>query len=226
MSAAAPTRIALISAVPAAIPPAQAAVRAALPDAVVWNILDDRLLDDADGRGGLDAALRLRMQRLIAHALSEGVDAVLLTCSLYGPVAQATESAVPVMAPDQAAFADIASAAYRSVLVLASVEDVRDDSVERLEAALRAEGASSRVVGRSVPAARTASGSGDREALVAALVEACADRPADVDAVFLAQYSLAPAGEALADAVGLPVHSGPGSAAAALRRLRSAPVGR
>jgi hypothetical protein len=212
-------KIALISAVPAAIPPAQAALRAALPDAVVWNIIDDRLLADADSRGGLDDALRLRMQRLIEHALSEDPDGVLLTCSLYGPVAQQTHAAVPVMAPDEAAFADIAAAGYASVLVLASFDGARDDSVERLEAALRAAGAGGRVVGRSAPAAMTATQAGDQDALVAALVEACADRPPGVDAVFLAQYSLAPAGDALQAAIGLPVVSAPKSAAAALRRL-------
>ncbi|GAA1853008.1 hypothetical protein GCM10009836_36380 [Pseudonocardia ailaonensis] len=218
-------KIALISAVPAAIPPAQAALQAALPDVVVWNILDDRLLDDADGRGGLDAALRERMQRLIAHAVSEDADGVLLTCSLYGPVAQQTQAAVPVMAPDEAAFVDIATG-YASVLVLASFDNARDDSVLRLETALRAAGSGARVVGRSVPAAMTATRSGDQEALVAALAEACADRPADVDVVFLAQYSLAPAHDALQEAIGIPVVSGPVSAAEALRRLGCEQVAR
>ncbi|MFC5947496.1 hypothetical protein ACFQH9_04305 [Pseudonocardia lutea] len=219
-------KIALISAVPAAIAPAEAALRAALPDAVVWNILDDRLLADADSRGGLDDVLRLRMQRLIAHAVAEDVDGVLLTCSLYGPVAQQTDAAVPVMAPDEAAFADIAAAGHASVLVLASFDNARDDSVQRLEAAVRAAGVTVRVTGRSVPAAMTASRAGDQGALVTALVEACVDRPADVDAVFLAQYSLAPAGDALQQTIGLPVLSGPKSAAAALRRLASDQVAR
>ncbi|WP_236796991.1 aspartate/glutamate racemase family protein [Amycolatopsis sp. GM8] len=212
-------KIALINAVPAAIPPAQAALHDSLPDAVVWNILDDRLLVDADSRGGLDAGLRRRMRRLIDHALAEDADGVLLTCSLYGPVAQGTHAGVPVMASDEAAFADIARAGYASVLVLASFDGARDDTVRRLETALREAGASSRVVGLSVPAAMDATKAGDHDALVTALVKACANRPAD--AVYLAQYSLAPAGNALQEAVGVPVISGPKSAAAALRRLAS-----
>ncbi|GAA2532876.1 aspartate/glutamate racemase family protein [Streptomyces levis] len=214
-------KIALISAVPAAIPAASDALRDALPDAVVWNILDDRLLTDADSRGGLDSELRRRMQRLITHALTEDVDAVLLTCSLYGPVAQQTHADVPVMAPDEAAFADIAAAGYASVLVLASVDTARDDSVERLRTALRDAGADSRVVGLSVPAAMAATKAGDHDALVATLAEACVNLPDDVEAVFLAQYSLAPAGAALHEALGVPVVSGPKSAAAALLRLAS-----
>ncbi|MFE0358201.1 aspartate/glutamate racemase family protein [Streptomyces nigra] len=214
-------KIALISAVPAAIPAARDALRDALPDAVVWNILDDRLLIDADSRGGLDSDLRRRMQRLITHALTEDVDAVLLTCSLYAPVAQQTHADVPVMAPDEAAFADIAAAGYASVLVLASVDTARDDSVERLRTALRDAGADSRVVGLSAPAAMAATKAGDHDALVTALAEACVNLPDDVEAIFLAQYSLAPAGAALQEVVGVPVVSGPKSAAAALLRLAS-----
>ncbi|MFK4548097.1 methylmalonyl-CoA mutase cobalamin-binding subunit [Streptomyces tendae] len=214
-------KIALISAVPSAIPAAQTALRDSLPDAVVWNILDDRLLLEADSRGGLDAGLRRRMQRLIEHALAEDADAVLLTCSLYGPVAQATHVGVPVMAPDEAAFTDITTAGYASVLVVASFDAARDDSVERLKTALRDAGADSRVAGLSVPAAMAATKAGDHDALVAALVDACTDLPADVEAVFLAQYSLAAAGNALHEAVGLPVISGPKSAAAALLRHMS-----
>ena len=45
-------RIALISATPLAIAPATAAITAALPAATVWNLLDDRLLADAQTEGG------------------------------------------------------------------------------------------------------------------------------------------------------------------------------
>ncbi|WP_020122003.1 aspartate/glutamate racemase family protein [Streptomyces canus] len=219
-------KIALISAVPAAIPAARAALRDTLPDAVVWNILDDRLLVDAVSHGGLDSDLRHRMQRLIGHALAEDVDAVLLTCSVYAPVAQGTDAGVPVMAPDEAAFADIAAAGYASVLVLASVDTACDDSVERLQTALHDAGADSRVVGLSVPAALAAATAGDQDALVAAFADACVNLPDDVEAIFLAQYSLASAGDALQEAVGIPVVSGPKSAAAALLRLMSERNGR
>jgi hypothetical protein len=214
-------KIALISAVPTAIPPAQSAVHERLPDAVVWNILDDRLLVDAADRGGLDDGLRRRMRRLIEHALAEDADGVLLTCSLYGPVAQESGAGVPVLAPDGAAFADIAAGGYAAVLVLASFDGARDDSVKRLGKALHDAGASTRVIGRSVPAAMTATKAGDQEDLLTALVSACRDRPADVEAVFLAQYSLAPVTEALRKAIGIPVVSGPSSAAGALHRFLS-----
>lgn len=211
------TRIAFISAVTAAIPPAQAAIAAELPDADVWNILDDRLLVDADARGGLDDALRDRMNRLIAHAVSEQADAVLLTCSLYGPIAQQFDAPIPVLAPDEAAFAEIADAGFGRVLVVASFDGAKDDSVERLRAALAASGSSTAVDGIAVPAAMAATKAGDHAALVRALVDGTLLKTGDADAVFLAQYSLAPAGDELAAALGLPVLSGPKSSATALR---------
>lgn len=213
-----PPRIALISAVPAAIPPAVAALAEDFPESQVWNILDDRLLSDADDQGGLTDDLRARMDRLIGHALREHADGVLLTCSLYGVVAQDTSADVPVLAPDQAAFAELAAAGFGRVLVVASFEGAKDDSVARLREALQAAGAATEVAGFSVPAAMEATKRGDLPALVAALTDGLAGRTDGVDAVFLAQYSLAPAGNQLAEAVGIPILSGPKSSAVALRR--------
>lgn len=215
-------RIALISAVTAAIGPATAALGDLYPEAEVWNILDDRLLGDADERGGLDDALRARMTRLIDHALAEGADGVLLTCSLYGPVAEEARRDAPVLAPDEAAFAEIADAGFARVLVVASFEGAKDDSVARLREALARSSSDTTVTGVAVPAAMAATKAQDAEGLVSALVDACQPFAADVDAVFLAQYSLAPAGPALSAAVGRPVVSGPASSAVALRdRLTS-----
>lgn len=217
-----PPRIALISAVTAAIAPARSALDELYPEAEVWNILDDRLLSDADDRGGLDDALRARMVRLIDHALAEGADGVLLTCSLYGPVASDVRRDAPVLAPDEAAFREIAMAGYGSVLVVASFEGARDDSVERLEETLREAGSATAVTGIAVPAAMAATKAQDSRALLAALSEACAPHTPKVDAVFLAQYSLAPAAHDLALALGIPVLSGPASSAVALRGLLTA----
>ncbi|MDR6868143.1 methylmalonyl-CoA mutase cobalamin-binding subunit [Microbacterium resistens] len=221
-----PPKIALISAVTAAMAPARSALGELYPEAEVWNILDDRLLSDADARGGLDDALRARMTRLIDHALAEGADGVLLTCSLYGPVATDAQRDVPVLAPDEAAFREIADARYDSVLVVASFDGAKDDSVERLKATLREAGVNTVVTAIAVPAAMAATKAQDPQALLTALAEAVTPFAAQVDAVFLAQYSLAPAARGLAEAVGVPVLSGPASSAIALRERLAAGSGR
>ncbi|PRX97928.1 aspartate/glutamate racemase family protein [Allonocardiopsis opalescens] len=216
--AATPT-IALISATPASIPPARSAFAAAFPEARLWNLLDDRLLDDAQDAGEVTPALVDRMHRLIDHATAGGADAVLLTCSLYGFVARerAERSAVPIHAPDTAALDAAVAAGHRRILVLASIPGALDDAQRRFTAHAHAAAASIEIDGALAPDAYRAALDEDAEALASALERACAARPGGTDAVLLAQYSLAPAADALARALGVPVYSGPGRAAALLR---------
>jgi hypothetical protein len=209
-------RVALISAVTAAMRPAAQAISERIPEAETWNLLDDRLLSDAEASGGLTEDLKARMDRLIQHALVERADAVLLTCSLYSSVAQNTSAPVPVLGPDESAFAEIAAANDSSVLVVASFDSARDDTMARLQAVLDGAEVRTKVFGVSAPAAMAATKVGDQAALVATLREALEGHLDDVDTVFLAQYSLAPAGEELARIFGVKVFSGPASAAKAI----------
>jgi hypothetical protein len=196
-------RIALISATPAAIGPAVAGLAAEFSQAQPWNILDDRLL--ADAADGLTPALAERMRRLIAYAVDNGADGVLLTCSLYGPVVESVTSPVPVFAPDSAAFQRAAD--FGKVLVVGSFPTAMADSVARFQAYAP----NSEVVGVVAPDAFEVK---DPDVLFAALRDACVE---PCDAVLLAQYSLAPAAEKLSAALGRPVVSGPHAAAAALK---------
>ncbi len=210
-------RIALISATASAIPPAEEALAREYPTAETWNLVDDRLLTDANDRGGVDAELRERMERLIAYAADSGASGILLTCSMYGSIATATRLPIPVLAPDEAAIDELLAAKYRKVLVVASLETALTDSVSRLRSAFESAGVATVVTGTFAPDAMAATRSGDLIALAESLVDAARESLDDADAVFLAQYTLAPAGPALARAFGLPVISGPASSAIRLR---------
>ncbi|WHT22841.1 aspartate/glutamate racemase family protein [Crossiella sp. CA-258035] len=203
------TRVALINATPGAIGPATAALAERFPAAEPWTLLDDKLL--ADASEGLTPDLAERMRRLIDYAVRGGADAVLLTCSLYGELARASAAPVPVLAPDDAAFDDLLARGPRRVLVLASVAAALRDSLTRLRA--RAPG--TQLVGLHVPEAFTATG----EELTELLLAAGERHLSTVDAVLLAQYTLAPATSPLATRTGLPVFSGPRSAAERLKAL-------
>ncbi|GAA1169666.1 hypothetical protein GCM10009584_08200 [Ornithinimicrobium humiphilum] len=210
--------VALISATPLAIPPASDAMAEHFPEASVWNLLDDRLLKDAAQAGGLTEPLAARMQRLIAHAVDAGADAVMLTCSMYGTVAHEAVAPVPLLAPDDAAFAEAASGAYSSVLLVASLESALTDSLERFKAVVAESGHEIAVKGVHVPAALAATTAAE---LAEALIEACRPVADGADALLLAQFSLAPAQRALTAALGKPVISGPQSAASKLRETLS-----
>lgn len=210
------TRVALISAVSTAIPPVQAAFQELYPEAELWNILDDRLLQDA-ASSGLTTALSERMGRLIAHGITEGADAVLLTCSLYGPVATAAaETAdVPVTGPDDAVFAEAASGRYARVALVSSAATPLWDSLERFTAV--ADGRVS-VTGVVAEGAVIASRVGDINTLSASIVEAVRSSPDVPDAILLGQYSLAPAAHQVKATLGIPTLSGPHFA---VRRLHA-----
>jgi Asp/Glu/hydantoin racemase len=211
-------RLALISATPVAIAPATDGLVGEFPGARIWNILDDRLLVEAAEQGGLSERLHQRMARLIEHAKSEGASGILLTCSMYGPVAHDLDEArLPVLAADDAVFAAVIESGHRSVLIVSSLEPALRDASQRFELAVRDAGATVHVAGLVVEDAFVLSGSGDMAALAASLAAAIAPVAADVDAVLLSQYSLSPAADALSAALGLPVFSGPKSAAALLR---------
>ncbi|MCS5722552.1 hypothetical protein N1028_11365 [Herbiconiux sp. CPCC 203407] len=216
--------VALVSAVRAAIPPAEAAFAAEFPGAELWNILDDRLLAEVDDRGGLTPELASRMERLIRHAITEGADGVLVTCSVYGSVVHALKAAdataglpVPAFASDDAAFAAVLAGGHRSVLLLSPARAPLADSFERLSAAATAAGVDIAITAAVAEGAPAAAAAGDVEMLAEILHDTYLTDGAGVDAVLLGQYSLSPAGPALAERIGLPVLTAPHRAAVALR---------
>lgn len=194
--------VAVINATTAAIPPIRRAFSERFPAAILWNLLDDRLLIVADERGGVTPELQERMRRLIDHAVTEGADAVLLSCSLYGFVARqrAANLTVPVHGPDDAVFSSLLDSGARRVLLVGSVEISIQDSTTRLRADAEARGVELDVI----------------PALLAGPDGTIGQPDEAVDAILLAQYSLAPAADRLQDELGVPVFSSPKFAATAL----------
>ncbi|MEY9776307.1 hypothetical protein [Arthrobacter sp. MW3 TE3886] len=211
--------VALISANPAAMTPANSAFADEFPEARLWNILDDRLQDDADPRG-VTGSLAERMHRLIDHAVIEGADAILLTCPVYVAALRSytDKCPVPLLDPDEMALNGVLAQAPDTVLVLASAPQPLTVAINRFinECAERA--APVEIRGAVATKAKEAALAGNTEELTDALVSAVNGQPTAPDAILLAQYSLAPAARALETATGIPVFSGPLSSAAALRR--------
>lgn len=210
--------IGLISATPVATPPVEQAFAKFFPQARLWNILDDRLLQSADEAGGLTPELEHRMHRLIQHALVEGADGILLTCSMYGGAIQtlAEQPGVPIQAADEAAFDAALAEGFRSVALVSSAAAPLADSVTRFSAHVKAAGAPLETFPVEAPTAFAAARSGDVEALAQALATAVQKAPA-AEAVLLGQYSLAAAAERLAELIGRPVIAGPQRAAESFR---------
>ncbi|MEV8293085.1 aspartate/glutamate racemase family protein [Streptomyces rochei] len=219
------TLVAMIHAVPPAHRIAEEAFAREFPQATVWNVLDDRLLDDARRAGGLTGALRRRMLRLIGHVMDGGAQALLLTCSSYGEVVDTARTLwnVPVLKSDEAMFKAALAGPYRRIAVVASTPPAVPAAVAQLEALVPAV-RPDRPVDFVTALSEEAAGARPEEA-ARHLAEALrAAGGADADAVLLAQYSLTPVRGALADLLGVPVLDGAGAAARELRGLL-APAG-
>jgi hypothetical protein len=221
--------VAMIHATPAAIAPAVAAFGECFPEAGLWHLLDDRLVSDAEQAGGLLPRLRRRMLSLIGHAVSGGADGVLLTCSMYGPVARLAGQLWerPVAGSDEAVHERVAAERPARVALLGSLEPAVADSVARLREVLAARqaGPGTEVVGVLCPGAAAAARDGDGPALLASLRAAALPLAGRVDLVLLGQYSLTGVHAELEAALGVPVWSPPHVAAELLRR-RLGPAGR
>ncbi|MFF8632252.1 aspartate/glutamate racemase family protein [Streptomyces werraensis] len=212
--------VAMIHAVPAAHRIAEEAFAREFPQATVWNVLDDRLLDDARGAGGLTGALRRRMLRLIGHVVDGGAQALLLTCSSYGEVVDTARTLwnVPVLKSDEAMFKAALAGPYGRIAVVASTPPAVPAAVAQLEALVPAV-RPDRPVGIVTALSEEAAGARPEEAARHLADALRAAGGADADAVLLAQYSLTPARDALADLLGVPVLDGAGAAARELRGL-------
>jgi Asp/Glu/hydantoin racemase len=216
-----PPTVAVINATSASVEPARTALAEGYPEASVWSLLDDRLISDAEASGGLTPALSDRMLSLIAYAVHGGADAVLLSCSMYGPVLEQArrEHRLPMLSSDEALFAEVARRRFGSVLLLGHLTPAVQDSVNRLTRMLSAADSGERttVIGRTASGAAEAAALDDINALEESLAAAATPYLDEVDAVILGMFSLSPARTGVEKALGLPVLSAPLPAARALR---------
>lgn len=103
-------RIALIHALAHSPGPAQEEFERQWPECRLMNLLDDSLSADlADAPRGLDAAMYQRFQTLADYAVGTGADAILFTCSAFGPCIEAVarrHADIPVLKPNEAMVAE------------------------------------------------------------------------------------------------------------------------
>ena len=99
-------RIALIHALAHSVAPINDAFAVSWPDAVRMNLLDDSLSADLARSGqGLDEAMHRRFQALGDYVVATGADAILFTCSAFGPCIEAVarrHASIPVLKPNEA----------------------------------------------------------------------------------------------------------------------------
>jgi len=214
-------RIALIHALRHSPPPIEAAFRAAWPEAVLQNLLDDSLSADLARDGALTPAMTERFLTLSRYAAGAGADGILFTCSAFGPCIEAVAAErgkMPVLKPNEAMIEEAVAAARTlagtrapRIGLLASFGPTLSSMPPEFPADVE-------LVPMLAAGALAAMDAGDLAEHDRLAAEA-AKGLAGCDVIALAQFSLARAAPAVAAATGLPVFTTPDSAVRKLKAL-------
>ena len=211
-------RIALIHALQHSLSPIAASFARLWPEAELMNLLDDSLSADLAREGGLTRGMTERFLKLGRYATGTGADAILFTCSAFGPCIEAVaraERPIPVLKPNEAMIEQAVAKGGRIGLLstfpptLASMPREFPDSVK--------------VVPKLADGALSALNRGDaskHDRLIADAARALRD----CDVIALAQFSMAGAASLVAEATGRPVLTTPDSAVEKLREMLSVTV--
>ena len=206
-------RIALIHALAHSVEPINTALARDWPEAQRMNLLDDSLSADLAAQGrGLDAVMHERFARLAQYAVDCGSQAILFTCSAFGPCIEAVarqHAPLPVLKPNEAMVAD-AVALGGAVGLIASFAPTLASMPPEFPPGLRLHTA----LAEGALAALNAGDGARHDALVAEAALRLKDQGAQV--IALAQFSLARARDTVAARTGLPVLTTVDSAVRAL----------
>ena len=206
-------RIALIHALKHSIVPIEASFAKLWPQPRLMNLLDDSLSADLARDGRLTDAMTERFQAIGRYVVSTGADAILFTCSAFGPCIEAvahTQAPMPVLKPNQAMI-ELAVEQGRKIGLLSTFPPTLASMPREFPASVA-------LVPKLAEGAMAALDRGNR-AEHDRLVVAAAKDLRGCDVIALAQYSMAPAAAQVAEATGRPVLTTPDSAVAKLKQL-------
>ncbi|WP_454622097.1 aspartate/glutamate racemase family protein [Bradyrhizobium cenepequi] len=206
-------RIALIHALKHSIQPIESSFARLWPEARLMNLLDDSLSADLARDGRLTDAMTERFLTLARYVVSTGADAILFTCSAFGPCIEAVAHAhapMPVLKPNEAMI-EQAARSGRRVGLLSTFPPTLDSMPREFPVSVK-------LVPKLAESALAALDRGDRAEHDRLVIEASKDLR-DCDVIALAQYSMAPAASAVEQASGRPVLTTPDSAVLKLREM-------
>jgi aspartate/glutamate racemase len=206
-------RITLIHALKHSIAPIEFSFARLWPEATLMNLVDDSLSADLARDGRLTGAMTDRFLLLGRYAVSTGADAILFTCSAFGPCIEAVareHAPMPVLKPSEAMVEQAVARGHRIGLL--------STFPPTLVSMPREFPGSVAVVPKLAEGALAALDRGDRAEHDRLVVEASRSLR-DCDLIALAQYSMAPAAAAVAEASRLPVLTTPDSAVLKLKQM-------
>lgn len=184
------------------------------PDAKVLHFVDSDVLATVMHEGEISPASTRRMVHLAQAAESAGADVIFSACSSLGPAIDVARRlvSVPIVKIDDAMTASAVETA-KTIGVLATVPTTLPPTCALVEEKAQAAGRDITVRQRLCEGAFSVLMSGDRDRHDAMVLDGARALASEVDAIVLAQASMARLAPAIADAVGKPVLSSPRSGA-------------
>lgn len=212
-------RIALIHATPVAMDPIVNTFRQLWPEARTTNLLEDSLAPDLAAAGHITEQMIQRFVALARYAHACGADAVLFTCSAFGPAIEAAQAAlpIPVLKPNEAMFDEALAAGTRIGLLATFAPSVPALKAE-LEQMARSRKIALHISTLTVPSALKSLHAGQIEEHDRLIAEA-AEEIGPCDALILGQFSMASAAGVIPARPGRHVLTSPTSAVMQLKRI-------
>ena len=215
-------RVVLLHGTPVAVEPIQRAFATRWPEAEAVDLLDASLSVDRAKDHDLTPRMFERFIELGGYAQRLGAEAILVTCSAFGPAIErmAKELPVPVLKPNEAMFRE-AIGRGKKIGMLATFAPSVLTMTEEFEQFVGEAGAKVTLETIVVEGAMDALRKGDA-ATHNTLIAARARELAHCDAIMLAHFSTSRALAAVAAAIATPVLTAPD---AAVDRIRAAIAG-
>jgi len=219
-------RIALIHALRESQQPAWNAFATGWPEARYFNLLDDSLPVDLAAEGELTPGIVERFRTLGRYAANTGTrqettQAILFTCSAFGPAIDRVKQdlPIPVLRPNEAAF-ETALDGGKRIALMVTFPGSLPPLLQEINAMAQARNVSPHITTLVADGALQAlqSGNADEHDRIAAHAAATLT---DIDVLVLCQFSLARAAKVIAPVHGRTVLTTPDSAVAKLKRVLS-----
>src|SRR6201991_4030464 len=208
--------LALIHVLHHSIAPIETSFARLWPEASLMNLVDDSLSADLARDGRLTDAMTERFLALGDYAAATGADAILFTCSAFGPCIEAVARAhapMPVLKPNEAMIEQALTMGQR-IGLLSTFPPTLVSMPPEFPASVQ-------IVPKLADGALAALDRGDRAEHDRLIVAASRDLR-DCDVIALAQFSIASSAPLVAEATGRPVVTTPDSAVEKLMRLLKA----
>ena len=212
-------RIALIHALTHSIAPINDAFAQLWPAATRVNVLDDSLSADLAANGGvLDEAMHVRFETLAHYAVAGGADGILFTCSAFASCIERVarqHASIPVLKPNEAMISEAVHAVSATDQAIGLIASFAPTLVSMPPEFPASSIVHTELVEDAMHALNVGNGAAHDASVVAAALRL---KARGVGVIALAQFSMARATTAVAQATGLPVLTTPSTAIRLLKQ--------